>query len=226
MEKALCPNWLWPLTNPFAINARQYVTMSNAKLKTKIRQLFNAHLESMGFLLERARIPERKLLGLRQGIEFQPGTGHLEGKYALNVYWSFMHSLDEGISMSAVKRIGHLTGGPDRWFSRELDSLDTDFQFVEELVLGTALPYLVQHDSISKIISSYEAGTLSQTDAFGGDIGWRHFNLGFCYSSLCKTDAAIHHFNEVVTKYSDAPSAWAQHRKLSAYDYISQLRDK
>lgn len=123
MEKALCPNWLWPLTNPFAINARQYVTMSNAKLKTKIRQLFNAHLESMGFLLERARIPERKLLGLRQGIEFQPGTGHLEGKYALNVYWSFMHSLDEGISMSAVKRIGHLTRGPDRWFSRELDSL-------------------------------------------------------------------------------------------------------
>ena len=58
--------------------------MSDAKLKTRIKNLVKNSLSEIGFGLIKPRIIEREVDGLIQGVEFQPGTGHLSGKYTFN----------------------------------------------------------------------------------------------------------------------------------------------
>jgi hypothetical protein len=197
--------------------------MSDTKLKTRIKRLFKAYLEPQGFVLARARIPERKLQGLRQGIEFQPGTGHLDKKFTLNVYWSFTHSLDAGVAMHANKRIGDLAGVGDKWFSRSDSELDADFLIAEKLLIEVGLPYLARYDTIAKIVDACESGLLSSTDAFGIDEAWRHFNFGYCQSFLGNNAQSIEHYREVVSKHSERPYAWVQERKRVANEQLRNL---
>jgi hypothetical protein len=124
--------------------------MSNATLKARIQRLLKEHLAVHGFELQKPRIVQRRIDHLRQGIEFQPGTGHLAGKYSVNVYWSFTHALDEEGTMAVCKRIGELSGSGDRWFSRADSDFDTDFAVVERLVVEVALPYLARYDTVAK----------------------------------------------------------------------------
>ena len=197
--------------------------MSAAKLKTRIKCLHSSVLAEKGFVLDRARIPERRLSGLRQGIEFQPGTGHLAGKFTLNVYWSFLDALDDGNAMSASKRVGDLAGGTDSWFSQEDDAIDSAFQAVERLMNQRILPYLDRYDTLSKIVDACSSGELSEIDAFGVDVGWRRFYQGFCHLQLGHTAVAVEHFVRVVDLHSSAPYEWVQRRKRSAVDYLRQL---
>jgi hypothetical protein len=132
--------------------------MSDTALKARIRRLLKEHLALHGFELQKPRIVQRRIDHLRQGIEFQPGTGHLAGKYAVNVYWSFTHALDEEGTMAVCKRIGELSGSGDNWFSRADSDLDTDFAVVEQLVREFALPYLTRYDTIAKIVVANKAG--------------------------------------------------------------------
>jgi hypothetical protein len=196
--------------------------MSDAKLKTKIKGLFKAHLESQGFVLAKKRCPERMLQGLRQGIEFQPGSGFLDQKYTLNIYWSFPHLLDFGCTMDAKKRIAQLVEGiGNGWFSRADADIDTDFQGVERLVVDVVLPYLAKYDTIEKIVHGYESGALSLGDAFGD--GWGPFNIGYCYAYLGNKPEAIKHYQEIVSKYSTEPYDWVQERKRVASEEIARL---
>lgn len=200
--------------------------MSDAKLKTKIKKLFREQLEPIGFTLNRARIPERKLIGIRQGIEFQPGTGHLNGKYILNVYWSYTHDLDEGFEFSALKRFGRHSTSQDNWFSREEADLEAEFEIVEALIVKTIIPYLENYNTISKIIESNGNGKLSDTEAFGLDVGWRHYNQGFCHLMVNDKDNAIFHFNEVISKHSNYPYEWVRKRKSSTIEMITRIQTK
>jgi hypothetical protein len=198
--------------------------LSDAKLKAKIKKLFKEYLEPIGFTLNRARIPERKLIGMRQGIEFQPGTGYLNGKYILNVYWSYTHNLDQGYEFSASKRFGRCLTSQDNWFSHEEADLETEFELAEELVVKTIIPYLENYNTISKIIEFNTNGEITDTEAFGLDAGWRHYNQGFCHFMVNDKDKATYHFNEVISKHSDHPYEWVQKRKLSAIEMIALIQ--
>lgn len=200
------------------------VLVSDAKLKTKIKKFFKAHLEDKGFLLTKARLPERRLAGIRQGIEFQPGSGHLDRKFTLNVYWSYLRPHDNGIAMHACKRIGHLVGGQDTWFSREDDLLDNDFQIVEKLIVDTVFPYFERYSTIERILAAHQRGELSDQDAFGLDAGWRLFNQGYCHAFLGDKAKAIKYYSQVVEQHSDHPYEWVKERKAIAIEQIELLR--
>ena len=197
--------------------------MSDAKLKTRIKRTFKAHLEPLGFSLASARHPQRRLEGLRQGIDFQPGTGHLDRRYTMNVYWSFTHPLDQGVSMDPCKRIGHLAGGVDRWFSREDAELEADYEAAEDLLLNVALPHLTRHDSIARIVAAAESGALSAADAYGQSVCWRAFNSAFCYAWLGQVAEAIRRYRTVVTEHSSDPYPWVQARCRVAMKQIERL---
>lgn len=197
--------------------------MSDAKLKTRIKRFFKEEMEPKGYILKKARMPERFLAGLRQGIEFQPGTGHLGGQYTLNVFWSFMHSLDEGIAMHGNRRIGELCGEKDTWYSREESKLESDFEIVKEKLTTLVLPYLDKYSSIEKIIADASSGDLEPSKTFGISPGWRHFNQGYCYAFLGDRINALDHYQQVIEKYSDEPYEWVKKRKQAALVEISNL---
>jgi hypothetical protein len=197
--------------------------MSDAKLKSRIKRIFKDEMESKGFVLKKPRIPERFLQGLRQGIEFQPGTGHLAGKYTLNVFWSFTHSLDEGISMAGTSRIGALTGSVDTWFSRQDEKLESDFSAVSELIKTVVLPYLEKYNSIESILAGVKSGELDISHALGVDAGWREFNLGYCFAFVGNRKEAVKHYSAVIEMHSNHTVEWVQNRKQAAISEISRL---
>ncbi|WAC43839.1 tetratricopeptide repeat protein [Pseudomonas sp. SL4(2022)] len=197
--------------------------MSDARLKSRIKRIFKDEMESKGFVLKKPRIPERFLKGLRQGIEFQPGTGHLSGKYTLNVFWSFTHALDEGMSMHGTSRIGALTGGGDTWFSRQDENLESDFSAVSEIIKKVVLPYLDKYNSIESILAGVKSGELDTSRALGVDAGWREFNLGYCFASLGNKKEAVKHYSAVIEMHSTHTVEWVQNRKQAAVSEISRL---
>jgi hypothetical protein len=197
--------------------------MSDSKLKSRIRKFFHDELEPKGFVLKKPRIPERFLAGLRQGIEFQPGSGHLDRRFTLNIFWSFQHALDEGIAMHGTCRIGHITGNSDTWFSREDDKLGSEFEDAKSALVRVALPYLDKYSSIDRIVSGAASGEISLQQAFGGDAGWRHFNQGYCYAFLGKRKDAIDHYTQVIANHSDRPYAWVRKRREQAIYELGQL---
>jgi hypothetical protein len=163
--------------------------MSDKDLKIKIQAFFKASLEAKDFVLKHARQPERMLSGLRQGIETQIGTGHLDGQYTLNVYWSFMTVLDEGVSMDVCKRIDKLSdqrkswfkrltvqfARQQRWFSRKNGDIESDFSKVQELILHAAIPFLDRYDTIEKILKAHANKEINAVDAFGEDVAGSTF---------------------------------------------------
>jgi tetratricopeptide (TPR) repeat protein len=196
--------------------------MSNAKLKTQIKRLVKEQLSQEGFSLSRLRIPERTTAELRQGIEFQPGTGHLSGQYTLNVYWSFRFFENDG-AMDGCRRIGDLLGCGDTWFSREDDKLDSEFVKVTQLIMDHAVPYLNAHNTIQKIIAAHENEDLSTAEAFGEDVGWQQFNLGFCYDHLGQNEEALAHLSRVIEEHSDEDYEWVQERKQMALNRVTRI---
>lgn len=197
--------------------------MSDSKLKSRIQKFFHDELEPKGFVLKKPRIPERFLAGLRQGIEFQPGSGHLDRRYTLNIFWSFQHALDEGIAMHGTRRIGTLIGKSDMWFSRESDQLDSEFDVATSVLMRAALPYLDKYSSIDQIVSGAASGEIDLPQAFGQDAGWRHFNQGYCYAFLGKRKDAIDHYAQVIASHSDLPYAWVRKRREQAIYELGQL---
>ncbi len=197
--------------------------MSDARLKTRIRQLFKEHLEPKGFLLTKKRIPERFLPGLRQGIEFQPGYGHLEGRYTLNIFWSFLTTLDDGNKWDGSRRIGELLGCGDVWFSREESELERDFAVVSDHVRRVVLPYLDKYSSIVRILEEVGQQFMLPSHAFGLDPGWQCFNKAYCRAFVGETERAIDLYRRVVVEYSNGPYEWVHERKRAALAEIQKL---
>jgi hypothetical protein len=203
--------------------------MSEANLAPLIERLHANHLEAKGFALyPEQQILERRFDGLRQGIAFQTGFSSLEGKYTLNVYWSFLDPLDKGIeedgtSMSAAIRIRTLAGRKDCWFAHEGRWVKWQFRTATKLIIRYALPYLDRYDSIANIVQGCSAGGLAENEAFGEDAGWRHYHQGFCYSMLGDVPTAIQHFSTVVESHSERPLEWVQQRKESAIEQLQLL---
>jgi hypothetical protein len=195
--------------------------MSDSTLKTRIRDLLKEHLIAHGFALKKPRIVERQVDHLRQGIEFQPGTGHLDGKYTVNVYWSYTLSpIQDDYSMHASKRIGFFNAQQDIWFVREDAG---HFEQVKEVVLGRVLPYLESYNTINKIIIAVDQGLLRLEDAFPVDAGWREFYLGHCYLKLDDLDKAKNHFEAVIYQHSHYPQTWVAERKSICESALAKM---
>src|SRR3954454_21254415 len=165
--------------------------MSDSRLKTKIRRFVQDHLASEGFILRKPRLAARHLTGLRQSLEFQPGTNHLAGQFTINVCWTFTLAAPHEGAFHARRRIGELAGGADIWYSGKPPQLEEDFARATALILRVALPYLQRHASVESIVASYEGGDISIKQAFGSDRGWQLFHLGFCYAFLGRSATAL-----------------------------------
>ena len=197
--------------------------MSDARLKTKIRNLVRENLASLGFILARPRMPQRQCPGLRQSLEFQPGTGHLAGSYTINVCWSFLIAPRDWEALDGYRRIGELAGQGDTWYSREPNRFEEDFARATTLVLNVAVPYLERYSNVNAIVTAYEEGTLSRSHAFGPDRGWQSFNLGYCYSYLGRTAPAISNLRAVIEEHSSEPYDFIQVRTHLAKEEILSL---
>lgn len=198
--------------------------MSDALLKKKIRLFFREQLEPKGFVLKKLRMPERHLKGLRQSLEFQPGDRSLSGKFTVNVCWTFMFPTPDEHAFHGCRRIGELAGRiKETWFSREPDKLDKDFDCVAQRILDFALPYLDLHNSVEAIMASYERGDITAIQAFGPDVGWQLFRIGFCYAQLGQPANAIPHLRLLVEKHSSYPYEWVKVRRARVEEELARL---
>ncbi len=198
--------------------------MSDARLKTKIRNLVKNSLGESGFKLLKPRIVERDVDGMKQGVEFQPGTGHLRGRYTLNVYWRFNYLPKDHLAFDSSRRIGELTADRDTWFSRESDGLDADFDRVVGLFETVIIPYLDRYSSLEMLIDAYLNGAITKAQAFGHDPGWQCFNAGFSLAALNKTTRAVAELKELIERHSSDDRDWVLERKIRARDMLAQLR--
>lgn len=174
-----------------------------------------------GFELKKPRLVERRIDHLRQGMEFLPGTGHLDGKYTVNVYWSYLLSpIQDDYSMHATKRIGFFDAGRDTWYGREDEQ---DFEHVKTIILGKVVPYLESYNAIDKILTAIEEEKLRLEDAFPVDAGWREFYLGYCYLTLGDAGKARIHLEGVVKRHSDYPQAWVAERMKVCAATLAEL---
>ncbi|MDR6388411.1 hypothetical protein [Paraburkholderia phenoliruptrix] len=185
--------------------------MTDASLKKLIRQFAREKLIDHGFELSKPRLIQRHVEGLRQGMEFQPGNGHLAGKYTVNVFWSSTVSpISDTASMHAVKRMGDLTGEGNAWYDRDDES---QFKEVEDLICTNVLPYLNRFSSIHRILQAVEDGLATCELAFPIDPGWREFHLGYCYLYVGDVARARARLERVIHVHSGASNEWVRERR-------------
>ncbi|MFM0234348.1 hypothetical protein [Paraburkholderia sediminicola] len=197
--------------------------MSDANLKKWIRQFLRDELAAHGFELSKPRLIQRHLDGLRQGMEFQPGTGHLAGKYTINVFWSYAISpINSTIAMHAVRRVGDFAGEINVWYDREDLS---QFAAVTDLILTEVLPYLDSFSSIRRILQAIEGGLIASESAFPTDPGWRDFYLGYCYLHVGNVAQAKTCLERVVHGHSTATHGWILERRNVASATLSDITD-
>lgn len=197
--------------------------MSDANLKKWIRQFLRDELAAHGFELLKPRLIQRHLDGLRQGMEFQPGTGHLAGKYTINVFWSYgISPINDTVSMHAVRRIGDFVGEMNTWYDREDLS---QFDAIKDLILSKVLPYLDSFSSIRQILQAVEGGVIANESAFPIDPGWRDFYLGYCYLHVGNVAQAKTCLERVVYCHSTATHGWALERRNIAYASLNDITD-
>lgn len=202
--------------------------MSDAKLKKWIKQFTGTELKPHGFSLPKPRKPERLLDFLRQGLEFQPGTGHLAGKFTVNVYWSYMLSpIQDEYSMHAVKRIGHFVDGSNAWYINDDES---QFLIVKDIILDLVIPYFDKFSSIQKILHAVDSGESKAESVFPTDIGWREFYLGYCHLQVGDIDRAKYHLEKLVNEHSTPEyaglaklAAWMAERSDAAKATLAKL---
>lgn len=194
--------------------------MTDANLKKWIRQFVREELTAQGFDLSKPRIIQRHVEGLRQGMEFQPGNGHLAGKYTVNVFWSYTISpIGDTVSMHAVRRIGDFTGEGNAWYDRDDQS---QFEKVKNLISTDVLPYLDRFSSIHRILEAVQDGLIASELAFPIDPGWRDFYLGYCHLHVSNVARARVCLERVVRVHSTATHGWVLERRNVA---LSTLRD-
>jgi hypothetical protein len=194
--------------------------VTDANLKKWIRQFVREELMAQGFGLSKPRLIQRHVEGLRQGMEFQPGNGHLAGKYTINVFWSYTISpISDTVSMHAVRRIGAFTGEGNAWYDRDDQS---QFEKIRGLISADVLPYLNKYSSIDCILEAVNDGSIASENAFPVDPGWRDFYLGYCHLHVGNVARAKVCLERVVHVHSTATYGWVIERRDAA---LSTLRD-
>jgi hypothetical protein len=149
-----------------------------ASWKKSIAQVGRDLLEPAGFDdRPNATTYERRADGLRQGIEFQPGTGTLKDRFTINVYWTFDGDPDpDGFDFR--ERLGWFESGGDRWFSlADAERLTASMQSVAELLRAKVLPFLDRYRTSRAIVDAVDRNELDSPTAFGQDPGWRAWAL-------------------------------------------------
>jgi hypothetical protein len=124
--------------------------------------------------------------------------------------------------MDYCQRIGHFDCGRDEWFEIADEQSWTK---VGNLIVNYVEPFLLKHDTIEKIIASFENGSVPPETLFGVDKGWRAFNIGYCYLWIGRKDSAIEFLREVVDKYSQRPFDWVQNRKNTVLEALANLNN-
>jgi hypothetical protein len=188
-------------------------SMATKELKKNIKHFGERYLAAEGFARIRPWDFEKSLNGLTQGVGFVKGTGHLSGMFTVDIYWRFSHSQLKNSPPSArdcSRRIGEFSSGTDEWYPIEDEQ---SYVRIAEVFAQAAEPFLKAHESIEAILRDYEERRCPPKMLFGPDIGWMHFNIGFCYLAVGNKAKAAEHLREVVDKLSVDPYDWVQHRK-------------
>ncbi|UOB60543.1 hypothetical protein MRS60_31790 [Burkholderia pyrrocinia] len=197
--------------------------MTDATLKKWIRHFVREELTSHGFELSKPRLIQRHVEGLRQGMEFQPGSGYLAGKYTINVFWSYTVSpINDKVSMHAVRRIGDFTDEGNAWYDRNDQS---QFEKVRNLISTDVLPYLNEFSSIQRILQAVHDGVIASELAFPIDPGWRDFYLGYCHLHVGNVARARACLERVVRIHSIATHGWVLERRNVASSTLLDIAD-
>ena len=192
--------------------------MSDKALREKLAELSDALLARNGFSRQKPLRFERRLGQLIQGLEFQKGSGSRKHQFTVNVFWRFDHNpLNYDWAMDYRQRIGRFTTGFDEWFTFDPpETLENTFLRLRTILSDTVLPFLDKNNSISAIVSEYETGGITASTAFGSDVGWQNFNLGFCYLSLGEKEKAAAHLKVVAELELDVEKETDEYLKLLA----------
>ncbi len=197
--------------------------IDNKKFHKLIKALIKSKLAILGFGAIGSSTVERDIDGLLQGLNFQSGNGWLASKFTVNVYWRFEKK--ENMTFDGGKRIGFLCNGSDMWFSKDAENIESEFHALEHAIDKYVIPYLEQYNSLEKLISSYNDGTLSRAEAFGADPGWQLYNLGLAYLNIGEYTDALREFTEL-TKFPTRNIEYEVNRKKKAQAYIKKIISK
>lgn len=188
-----------------------------------IREFGKRVLHARGFIQKTKWTFEKELPGFYQGLSFRKGTRGLQGYFTVEVFWRFNHSpLSFDDVMHCSRRIGEFTSGRGEWLPIDDESI---FERIEQFFIQTAEPFLNENGSIEAIISNFEEGRYEASLLFGYDIGWRTYNIGFCYLWLGKKKKGLSYLHELLERYSDEEFDWVQQRKKVSLDAIASLKE-
>jgi hypothetical protein len=195
--------------------------MASNELQENVKRFGEQHLLKRGFGQVTSWAFERALSGVTHGVGFVKGVGSREGMFTVDIYWRFTnsHRRVPASAMDCVRRIGELSSGSDEWYP--IDD-EQSYTRIAEVFAQAAEPFLKSHESIEAILKDYEEGRYPPKMLFGPDIGWMHFNIGFCYLSVGNKEKAADHLREVVDKLSDDPYDWVQERKALAAEGLAR----
>jgi hypothetical protein len=194
--------------------------MASNDLKKNVKQFGEKYLIEKGFSQATAWAFERPRNGLTHGVGFVKGVRSREGMFTVDIYWRYnLTRSNAEWAMDCHRRIGEFSSGTDEWYPIEDEQ---SYVRIAEVFAQAAEPFLKAHESIEAILKDYEEGRYPPKMLFGPDVGWMHFNIGFCYLSVGNKAKAAEHLREVVDKLSDDPYDWVQERKAVAVEGLAR----
>ena len=164
---------------------------------TQLKNLVKQRLGYHGFAVHKPRRVERQIGALRQGLEFLPPS---RGRQAVNVYWvlTLGRVFVEG-AYTASTRLARLV--PEGVVAPKT----VTFDHIVTQVLNHALPYLDRHNTVQRILQANDAGTLSDTAAFGPSSDWQVYYRALCQHHVGRTAEAIATMQSLIDNHSLHP---------------------
>jgi hypothetical protein len=190
------------------------------ELKGRLKRFGIQYLVGKGFLQVTPWAFERPLEGLCQGVGFVKGTRDKEGLFTVDFYWRYTNSpRNTPWAMDCHRRIGEFSSGGDEWYPI---GDEQSYATVANIFSQEVVPFFNSHGSVAMVIHSFEDHPNGEQMLFGPDVGWRKFNIGFCYLWIGEKEKAAEYLRAVVEQHSKEKYDWVQERKQIAAEGLGR----
>jgi len=179
-------------------------TVDAATLAAFAQRQFTRALADDGFEPLGPLLFAKTLEGLVQLIEFELGAGKMAGLYNVCAGWRIALYDQPADLFHVRKHLGMIDNGADRWFGR---GGPDEFADVERMIADSALPFLVRHDSIKKLLRLHDRAGYKHMGMFGEGDPWIELHIGLCAEHEEKWDDARRHLKLALAAKQNADSA-------------------